>query len=79
MIPLNAIKNLKPGLTEIIVHLGHDDSELQAVMVDHEDFGAGRRQRDYNFVNSPQFKQALRDNHVILVQWKDLQKLAYPN
>lgn len=48
-------------------------------MVDHEDFGAGRRQRDYNFVNSPQFKQALRDNHVILVQWKDLQKLAYPN
>lgn len=79
MIPLNAIKNLKPGLTEIIVHLGHDDSELQAVMVDHEDFGAAWRQRDYNFVNSPQFKQALRDNHVILVQWKDLQKLAYPN
>ena len=76
---LNAIKNLKPGLTEIIVHLGHDDSELQAVMVDHEDFGAAWRQRDYDIVNSPQFKQALRDNHVILVHWKDLQKLAYPN
>jgi predicted glycoside hydrolase/deacetylase ChbG (UPF0249 family) len=76
---LNAIKNLKPGLTEIIVHLGHDDSELQAVMVDHEDFGAAWRQRDYDIVNSPQFKQALRDNHVILVHWKDLRKLAYPN
>src|SRR5881394_384246 len=25
---LNAIANLKPGLTEIIVHLGHDDAEL---------------------------------------------------
>ena len=76
---LNAIKNLKPGLTEMIVHLGHDDSELQAVMVDHEDFGAAWRQRDYDIVNSPQFKQALRDNHVILVHWKDLKKLAYPN
>ena len=76
---LNAIKHLKPGLTEIIVHLGHDDSELQAVMVDHEDFGAAWRQRDYDMVNSPQFKKALRDNHVIFVHWKDLQKLAYPN
>ena len=76
---LNAIKNLKPGLTEIIVHLGHDDSELQAVMVDHENFGAAWRQRDYDIVNSPRFKQGLRDNHVILVHWKDLQKLAYPN
>ena len=76
---LNAIKNLEPGLTEMIVHLGHDDSELQAVMVDSENFGAAWRQRDYDIVNSPQFKQALRDNHVILVHWKDLQKLAYPN
>jgi predicted glycoside hydrolase/deacetylase ChbG (UPF0249 family) len=76
---MSAVKNLKPGLTEMIVHLGHDDSELQAVMVDHPDFGAAWRQRDYDIVNSPQFKQALRDNHVILVHWKDLQKLAYPN
>src|SRR6185312_8008493 len=30
---LNAIANLKPGLTEIIVHLGHDDAELRAVTV----------------------------------------------
>ena len=75
---LNAIKNLKPGLTEIIVHLGHDDSELQAITVDHDDYGAAWRQRDYDIVNSPQFKQALRDNHVILVHWKDFQKIAYP-
>jgi predicted glycoside hydrolase/deacetylase ChbG (UPF0249 family) len=75
---LDALKNLKPGLTEMIVHLGHDDSELRAVMVDHPDFGAAWRQRDYDVVNSPQFKQALHDNHVILVHWKELQKLGYP-
>jgi predicted glycoside hydrolase/deacetylase ChbG (UPF0249 family) len=73
---LNAINNLKPGLTEIIVHLGHDDSELQAVMVNHEPFGSAWRQRDYDVMTSPEFKKALQDNHVILVTWKELQKLV---
>jgi predicted glycoside hydrolase/deacetylase ChbG (UPF0249 family) len=70
-----AIRDLKPGLTEMIVHLGHDDAELQAVMVDHPDFGSAWRQRDYDFVTSPEFKKVLRENNVILVKWKDLQKL----
>jgi predicted glycoside hydrolase/deacetylase ChbG (UPF0249 family) len=71
----NAVKNLKPGLTEMIVHLGHDDSELQAVTLDHPDYGAAWRQRDYDFVTSPEFKKLLNENHVILVKWNDLQKL----
>jgi hypothetical protein len=72
---VNAVKNLKPGLTEMIVHLGHDDAELQAVTLDHPDFGSAWRQRDYDFVTSPEFKKALEENHVILVKWKDLKKL----
>ena len=73
---LKSIANLKPGLTEMIVHLGRDDSELQAVTVNHEPYGSAWRQRDYDVVTSPEFKKALRDNHVILVTWKELQKLA---
>jgi chitin disaccharide deacetylase len=72
---LKAVKNLKPGLTEMIVHLGHDDAELRAVTLDHPDFGAAWRQRDYDFVTSPEFKKALDENHVILVKWKDFKKL----
>jgi chitin disaccharide deacetylase len=72
---LNAVRNLKPGLTEMIVHLGHDDAELQAITVDHPDYGSAWRQRDYNVVTSPEFQKALQDNQVILVKWKDLQKL----
>jgi predicted glycoside hydrolase/deacetylase ChbG (UPF0249 family) len=71
----NAIKNLKPGLSEMIVHLGHDDAELQAVTLDHPDFGAAWRQRDYDFVTSPEFKKLLEENHIVLVKWKDFQKL----
>jgi predicted glycoside hydrolase/deacetylase ChbG (UPF0249 family) len=73
---LDAIRNMKPGLNEIIVHLGHDDAEMQAVMVDHPDYGSAWRQRDFDVVSSPEFKKALQDNHIVLVKWKDLQKLV---
>ena len=72
---LNAIRNLKPGVTEFIVHLGHDDAELQAVAVDHPDYGSAWRERDYDVVTSPEFKKALEENRVILIHWKDLGKL----
>jgi predicted glycoside hydrolase/deacetylase ChbG (UPF0249 family) len=71
----NAIRNLKPGLSEIIVHLGHDDSELQAVTLGFTDYGSAWRQRDYDVVTSAEFKKALEENHIILVRWRDLQKL----
>jgi predicted glycoside hydrolase/deacetylase ChbG (UPF0249 family) len=74
---LDLIKGLRPGLTEMIVHLGHDDAELQAVTVDHEPWGAAWRQRDVDVVNSAEFQQALKDNGVVLVRWRDLQKLTY--
>jgi hypothetical protein len=72
---VKALQALTPGLHELIVHLGHDDSELQAVTVDHPDYGSAWRQRDFNAVTNPEFKKALEENHIILVGWKDLKKL----
>lgn len=72
---LNAIRNMKPGLTEIIVHLAHDDAEMQAVTVGHPDYGAAWRQRDYDVITSPELKKALDDNHIILIHWRDIKKL----
>jgi predicted glycoside hydrolase/deacetylase ChbG (UPF0249 family) len=73
---VNAIAGLQPGLSEIIVHLGHDDAELQAVMVDHEPYGSAWRQRDLDVMTNPEFRKALEDNHVVLVTWRELQKLV---
>ena len=73
---LDALKNMKPGLNEIIVHLAHDDVESQAVMVDHPDYGAAWRQRDFDVLSSPEFKKAIVDNHIVLVRWRDLQKIV---
>jgi hypothetical protein len=75
---LKAINDLKPGLTEIIVHLGYDDAELQAVTVNHEAYGSAWRQRDVDVVHSAEFKKALKDNNVVLVTWRDLGKLIAP-
>lgn len=73
---LDALTKLKPGVSEMIVHLGHDDAELQAVTVNHEPYGSAWRQRDYDVVTSAEFRQALADNHIVLIGWKDLARLS---
>jgi len=73
---LNAIKNLTPGLTYLIVHLAYDDTESRAIMGQNDDYGAAWRQRDFDIVTSAEFQQALRDNHIMVIRWRDLQKLA---
>jgi predicted glycoside hydrolase/deacetylase ChbG (UPF0249 family) len=71
----DVVRTLKPGLTELIVHLAYDDAESQAIMVDHPAFGSAWRQRDFDVITSPEFKKLLEENHVILIGWKDLKKL----
>jgi predicted glycoside hydrolase/deacetylase ChbG (UPF0249 family) len=75
---VDAVRHLKPGLTQIIVHLGYDDSELRAVTAGYDVFEAKWRQRDYDVMTSPEFQQALKDNDVVLVTWRDIQKAMYP-
>jgi predicted glycoside hydrolase/deacetylase ChbG (UPF0249 family) len=75
---LDVIRNLKPGLTELIVHLGYDDAELRAVTVGWDRWGSKWRQQDYDVLTSAEFKQALKDNNVVLVTWRDIQKAMYP-
>lgn len=69
------LKSVKPGVSELIVHLAYDNDEMRGVAVDHPDYGSTWRQRDFNVVTSPEFRKALEENHIILVHWKDLGKL----
>ena len=75
---LDAIRTMKPGLTVILVHLGYDDAELRAVTAGWDSWGADWRQRDYDVLKSAEFRQALKDNGVTLVTWRDVQKAMYP-
>ncbi len=76
---LDIIRNLKPGLNEIIVHLAYDNDEMQAISIDHPDFGAAWRQRDYEVVLSQAFKNLIVERDVKLVTWRQIQHLQYPD
>jgi predicted glycoside hydrolase/deacetylase ChbG (UPF0249 family) len=72
---VNLVRNLKPGVTEVFVHLAKDDAESQAIMMHHSGWGAAWRQRELDAMSSPAFREALRDNGVILIGWREIQKI----
>ena len=70
----DAVKNLQPGITEMIVHLAYDDEEMRGVAFDHPDWGSAWRQRDFEFVTSEGFRKLLQENNVKLVTWREISK-----
>jgi sugar lactone lactonase YvrE/predicted glycoside hydrolase/deacetylase ChbG (UPF0249 family) len=72
----NAVKGLRPGVTEMVVHLAFDDEEMRAVAADHPDWGSAWRQRDFDFFTSAEFRRLLDENNVKLVTWRELGKLV---
>jgi len=72
------LQPLPPGTYQLIVHLAHNDAEIQGATFDHPDWGAEWRQNDLDVVQSPEFQKFLKDQHFILISWRDLLKLQ-PN
>jgi hypothetical protein len=71
----DAIKNLQPGITEMIVHLAYDNEEMRGVAFAHPNWGSEWRQRDFQFVTSEAFRKLLQDQNVKLVTWREVGKL----
>jgi predicted glycoside hydrolase/deacetylase ChbG (UPF0249 family) len=70
------IKSLQPGVTQIVVHLAYDDEEMRGATFDHPDWGAGWRQRDFQFFTSEAFRSLLQENNIKLVTWREIGKLS---
>lgn len=68
----NMLQPLGPGVYVLIVHLAHDDEEMQGATSNHPNWGAAWRQRDFDMVSSDAFRQFLKDQQFVLVGWKDL-------
>lgn len=73
---LGVIRSLKPGLTELIVHMAYDDAEMQAITEGHPAYGSAWRQRDFDVITGPQLRQALKDNQVTLIGWRAIKEHA---
>lgn len=75
----NAIKNLEPGLNEILLHPGYDNTEMQAMTRNyHHNFEAAWRQRDYDYFTSDRLKNLLEEENIQLVTWREIKELMYP-
>jgi predicted glycoside hydrolase/deacetylase ChbG (UPF0249 family) len=71
----DALKKLEPGVTEVVIHLAYDDDEMKGVTVNHPNWGAAWRQRDYEYFTSNTFRKVLQENRIKLITWRDLGKL----
>ena len=73
---LTALKNLKPGVTEFVIHPGYDDEELRAATRERPSWGAAWRQRDFDFFTSDQFRATLAQQKIQLVTWRELARAS---
>jgi hypothetical protein len=69
------IEKVGPGLNVIIVHLAHDNAEMQAITVNHPAFGATWREKDLEYVLGQKYRDLLNENHIQLVTWKEIGSL----
>jgi predicted glycoside hydrolase/deacetylase ChbG (UPF0249 family) len=72
----DAVKNLQPGVTEFVIHVGLADEELRAATRERATWGAAWRQRDFDLFMSKEFRSLLEQQRVKLITWGELAKAA---
>jgi predicted glycoside hydrolase/deacetylase ChbG (UPF0249 family) len=75
----DALKNLQPGVTEFVIHVGLDSEELRAFSRERPTWGAAWRQRDFDVFMSKEFRALLEEQRVKLITWRELGKASSAN
>jgi predicted glycoside hydrolase/deacetylase ChbG (UPF0249 family) len=66
---LSILGEVKPGLTELIVHPAFDDAEMRTIYKEREAYGAAWRQQDFEVMRSAKFKSALHEQGIQVIHW----------
>lgn len=74
---LRCLRNINPGLNEIIIHAAYDNAEMQAVTVNHPDWGAAWRQADFDFFTSQECKDVIKEENIQMVTWRQIREVMY--
>jgi len=67
-----ALENLRPGITEFVIHPGFDNEELQAFYEGQLPWGASWRQRDFDFFVSDEFRDLLVKHDIKTITWREI-------
>jgi predicted glycoside hydrolase/deacetylase ChbG (UPF0249 family) len=73
---LQIVKTLPPGLTQLIVHLCDQTEEFDTII--NRQPRERRRYWDVEILQSEKFRNALADAGITLVNWRDIQRIRYP-
>lgn len=73
------LRDLQPGLNILVLHLGFDDPELQAITVNHPLWGAKWRQLDYDWAMSEEAKEIIAAENIILLEWREVRDKLFSN
>jgi predicted glycoside hydrolase/deacetylase ChbG (UPF0249 family) len=68
----NLLRNLKPGVTMLIVHLGMNDPELKAATNSWE-----QRYGDFQSFTDPEIEALIKELGIKLTTWRELGKIAW--
>ena len=71
---LDILDDLKPGLSQIIVHFGLHNDNMKDITQGKIDYGSLWREIDYNVINSEKFIKSIEENNIKLISYKDLSK-----
>ena len=74
---LDIIDNLKPGLSQIIVHFGLDNDKMKDITQGKTNYGSLWREIDYNVMNSEKFIKSLEENNIKLINYSDLKNVIF--
>lgn len=72
-------KSLQPGLSVILLHAAYNNAEMQAVTVDHPDYGAAWRQADFDFFTSAACSALLEQLKIKVITWKEIRDKLFRN
>ena len=73
----NAIRNLKPGVSTLLIHTAYDNEEMKGMNIDHPEWGNEWRQRDFDFFTSDACKSLLKSEKIELVTWRQIKEALY--
>jgi hypothetical protein len=68
----SVLKDLKPGLSCLLIHPAYDDNETKAVTLGYVYWGASWRQNDFDFFTSQECKELLEENNIKLITWGEI-------
>jgi hypothetical protein len=73
----DVLDKIQPGLSILFIHTAYDDAEMQAVCMDHPNFGAEWRQIDLDTFTSSAFREKLMASGIQLIDWREIRKVMY--